>query len=154
MVKKEGNKMKNVNEVFQLSKDLSIEIKKAFGNLGFKDDNDFQNIDTSTLSSDEMLSYDELRKAFSNLESFNHILEYLTSPIEFEGTIPESGNGRFVLNNGFEFTSGNRIEALIYNDFLDQMSWVKTSVESNENGYYLVGYRHISLEGLKVRLRK
>jgi hypothetical protein len=145
--------MKSINEVFEMSKDLSFEIKKAFRGVGFKDEEDFQDVDTSLLSADEMLRYEELKKAFSKLEDFNYILEYLTSPAKTEGIIHENENGRFELDNGFEFTSGNRIEALIYDDFYDQMAWVKTSVESNEKGYYLVGHQHTSMEGLKVRIR-
>ena len=52
-----------------------------------------------------------------------------------------------------EFTSGNRIEALIYDDNYEIERWVKTSVEHDGNGYYLVGYKDVNMEGLLVRIR-
>ncbi|OTN83995.1 hypothetical protein A5819_003545 [Enterococcus sp. 7E2_DIV0204] len=145
--------MKKLNECLAASKVLSGEIKRTFREMGYKDEEDFYDIDTHAFTPDESLMYNELRKAFAKLEDFNYILEYLNSPIQFTGTLRENENGRFELENGYEFTSGSRIEALVYFDFDDTEAWVRTSVESNEKGYYLVGYNNIPLAGLKVRVR-
>lgn len=145
--------MKKINDYFKASNELSREVRKSFRSLGYKNDEEFQNMDINSLTPEEMLIYTELRKAFEKLEDYNYIMDYLSLPIKYEGIIHKNANGRYELDNGFEYTSGNRIEALIYDDFLDCLSWVKTSVESNEDGYYLVGHRHVSMDGIKVRIR-
>ncbi|MGM0220126.1 DUF5348 domain-containing protein [Enterococcus sp. AZ126] len=145
--------MKGINDCLAASKELSGEKKRTFREMGYKDEEDFYDIDTHAFTPGKSLMYNELRKAFIKLEDFNYILEYLNSPIQFEGLLRENENGRFELENGDEFTSGSRIEALVYFDFNDRESWVRTSVESNESGYYLVGYNNVPMAGLKVRAR-
>lgn len=51
-----------------------------------------------------------------------------------------------------EFTSGDGIEVLIYDDFYDKKCWKKTRVE-HDGDYYLVGYSNIPMQGLKARIR-
>lgn len=145
--------MKTIQEYLVASKVLNEEIERSFRKLGYKDEESFQDIDIDSFTPDEMLTYNELRKAFDKLEDFNYLVQYLETPVKKEGIIRENENGRFELENYYEFTSGSRIEALIYDDFYDKDIWVRTSVESNTNGYYLVGYRNVSMEGLKVRIR-
>ena len=49
---------------------------------------------------------------------------------------------------------GHAIEALITDDRHDVPYWTRTRVEHDGTGYYLVGHRDTSLNGLVIRTRK
>lgn len=146
--------MSKINQFLDVSRKLSNEIKREFRSLGYKDEEDFQDMSLDATSSEEMLLCSELRKVFEKLEDINAIVEYLSLPIKYEGTLHKNEGGRYELENGYEFTSGSRIEALVFDDFYEKEEWVKTSVESNEKGYYLVGHRNVQMEGIKARVRE
>lgn len=89
-------------------------------------------------------------KAGDKLEGIVWMLERAFAEIADEGFLKKGTNGRYSLN-GFEFTSGATIEFLAEDS--DGMRWVQSRIEHNGRDYYLVGHQHLSLKGLKVRLK-
>ena len=89
-------------------------------------------------------------------------LEYLNKSILFEDTLILRPDGRYgTRNNKTYYTSGSGIEFLINEEvlgedgyFTDKPAWRTSTVEHNGTDYYIVGYKDVDLNGLKVRVRK
>jgi intergrase/recombinase len=102
---------------------------------------------------EQLLLLDEFKGILEKLEDVKRDIDYLNRPIVYTGFLQKNSRDRYETEYK-EFTSGNCIEVLIYDDFYEKNRWVITSVEHNGKDYYLVGYSKIAIQGLKVRIRK
>ena len=73
---------------------------------------------------------------------------------QIEGILQKNETGRYELNGSYEFTSGYPIEFYYDDPVSGEKLWVKTSVEHDGADYYLVRFKHVSMEGLKARVPK
>jgi hypothetical protein len=62
-------------------------------------------------------------------------------------------DGRYICD-GYELTSGYRLEVLIYDENEECYRWVATRIEHNGEDYYLVGLRDASLASIRERIRE
>ena len=102
--------------------------------------------------SEERLLENEINKILEKLDYIHGDIKYLTSSIKDEGYLSKNTNGRYELN-GYEYTCGNGIEVLLYDEWSERFDWSITRIEHDGNDYYAVGHSDICLDGVKARRR-
>lgn len=103
---------------------------------------------------EQLLLRDELRVAADHMAKAYQTIRYLAEPVKSTSKLRLNSTGRYETEDGFVFTCGSLIEALVDDGVHDGPYWTVTSVEYGPNGYYLVGHRDVCLNGLTVRFRK
>ena len=111
-------------------------------------------------TADERQRLEEYRNILYKLDEIKSNLAYYDRPIRETGKLHLNSQRRYETDKGHYYTSGSGIEFLRTEEVLNYDTqeweeveiWTASRVESN-NGYYIVGYPHLSLDGLKVRIR-
>lgn len=145
--------MENLRELLAEVSKLSVSIDKILRASEFYQYDDLSGLDMDLDNPDEIFLHEELRNVLAQLDKAKCAVEYLESPIMGEYVLHKNGSGRYECEV-HEFTSGNTIECLVFDDFDERFKWVATRVEHNGEDYYLVGYKNMSMDGLKIRIRK
>lgn len=145
--------MENLRDLFKAVSAISGSIDKILRESEFYEYDDLSGLDMDFENPDDMLLWEELRMVLGQLDSVKSTIAYLERPVVGEYVLHKNDQGRYECPV-HEFTSGNAIECLIFDDFYERFKWVATGVEHNGEDYYLVGYKNVSLEGLKIRVRK
>jgi len=136
-----------MNELNKINEDIKNLLKKS-SECDYGD-----NINYEDNPNDRMLK-NEIYNVLSMLDDVMIKLDYLNKPILFEGYLKKNKNRRYELN-GIEFTCGNIIEALIYDDdFYDgKECWVRSRIEHNGKDYYIISSADEKIDNLKIRVR-
>lgn len=108
-------------------------------------------VETNSLN-DELIK-SELERVAEQLDNIRIRLNYLNRPITVEGVLKCDVNGRYSLGD-FEYSCASSIEFLFVDEEDDSSQWIISSVEGNEDGYYIKGYKKVKMEGLTVRRRE
>ena len=145
--------MNDLEKVLSSASILSWKIGAILIESKFEEYDDLSGLNIDSNDEEQLLLQDELRSILGHLENAKRDIDYLNKPIAYTGYLQKNSRGRYETGDK-EYTSGNGIEVLIYDDFYEKNRWVKTRVEHNGKDYYLVGYGDISMQGLKVRIRK
>lgn len=147
----------NLNKLQAELKDLHGTIKTLLRYSKYSECNDLSGLedDFENLSADERLVLDELRGVMEHLEDVSYLLSYLERPIKHEDVLHFNPRSERYECDYHEYTCGNRIEFLWYDEFDECERWSVSRVEHSREagGYYIVGYRSVSLDGLRVRFR-
>ena len=147
----------NLNKLQTELKELNYSIKNLLRYSKYGEYNDLSGLDNdfTTLTADERLVLNELCGVMEHLENVNYSLDYLEKPIKHEDILHFNPRSERYECDYHEFTCGNRIEFLWYDEFAECEKWTISSVEHSKEagGYYIVGYRSVSLDGLRVRFR-
>lgn len=108
---------------------------------------------------DGLFKMDEYRSILYKLQSVMDELEYLRRPIKITGRLRRNDQDRYEVD-GMELTCGTGIEYLAcdnqhWDAGTDTNSpyWKYSSIEHDGTDYYLTADKHVSLEGLTVRMR-
>ena len=141
----------NIQQLYNNFSDLNKEISTILKQSGFDTHNDLYDLDCGS-DSDSLMLREELTDVLDHLDVVNSILNYLGKKIAGEYTLHKNKNDRYSCDL-HEYTCGNRIEFYYYDDDIEKYRWNISTVEHNGSDYYIVGYRDISLNGLKVRIR-
>ena len=80
-------------------------------------------------------------------------ISYLTLPITEVSILRKGINGKYRTAHGHYYDCRSYIEALVTDEYHDVPYWTRAVVEHNGEDYYLVGYKDIPMQGLKVRVR-
>lgn len=118
---------------------------------------DYKQIKTA----DQWQQLEEYRGILYKLDEVQSTLAYYERPIREVSRIYRNETGRYEMDRGHYYTSGNSIEFLrveeTYNYDADKWEdtpiWTTSRVEHNGQEYYIVGYSGVELSGLKVRVR-
>lgn len=145
--------MKNLGELLEMSQKLNTEIKRLLKESTYLEYDDLSKLDIDYKDAEQLLLQEQLWKVLQELEEVSGRLDYLALPIKEVSRLHKNSDGRYETKGGHYYTSGCRVEALVSDSFRTVPYWVRTSIEHDGNDYYLVGYREVELEGLKVRLR-
>ncbi|WP_313563729.1 DUF5348 domain-containing protein [Ruminiclostridium cellobioparum] len=145
--------MNDLEKVLSSASSLSWKIGELVKESKFEEYDDLSGLNINYTDEEQLLLQDELRAILDHLEKAKRDIDYLNRPIAYTGYLHKNSRGRYETGDK-EYTSGSGIEVLIYDDFYEKNRWVKTRVEHNGDDYYLVGYGDISMQGLKVRIRK
>ena len=141
----------NIQQLYNNFSDLNKEISTILTQSGFDTHNDLYDLDCGS-DPDSLMLREELTDVLNHLDVVNSILNYLGKKIAGEYTLHKNKNDRYSCDL-HEYTCGNRIEFYYYDDDIEKYRWNISTVEHNGSDYYIVGYRDISLNGLKVRIR-
>ena len=95
-------------------------------------------------NAEDFFLYQEL---YDKLDDAYRLLRYLSKEIIGEYHLYLNESGRYEAFKGTYYTSGSSIE------FLYEGRWHLSTVESNSEQYYIVHFKNLDLEGLKVRIR-
>ena len=140
-----------INEAILAAQKLKSEADFLMHEVGY-DGYDCDKIEQDNMSIEDRLLLSELEKSLHGLEQFVAVIDYISLPIKAEGTLLKNANGRYEFE-AREYTSGCRIEYLVYDDFEGREDWHLSRVEHNGDDYYIVANNGLSLDGLRVRIR-
>ena len=141
-----------IKEVFRKVAKLTTEIKELEMAVDF--DYGYLNINYDESSADDMQVYYALLDVYDKLHDVKNKLEYHETPVDRESVLHKNLYGRYVSEDGYEFSCGCHIEYLKYLEGRECYTWKNSRIEADENGYYIVGDRDIRLDGLRVRFRR
>ena len=145
--------LNDLEKVFGEVSNIGRAIGKVVKQSTYNEFDDLSGLQIDYDNAEQLFLLDELRGILEKLDTANDRIAYLNKPIIYEGTLHKNSSGKYETENGDYYTSGNTIEAFIYDDYREKERWAKTSVESDGIEYYLVHYKDISMQGLKVRIR-
>ena len=130
---------------------LLREVDKLLGDTNFLIDEEAQlDIDTSDPS-----QVFEQEEANSLLKMFNKCKDksyYLLRVVQHEGTITMNDWEQYELD-GVVLECGTILEVLLYDEQKERYHFVTTSIECDNQGYYLTCNGQHDIKGLKARLR-
>ncbi|ASA21985.1 DUF5348 domain-containing protein [Paenibacillus donghaensis] len=86
------------------------------------------------------------------LDDVRRAIRSMVAPVLKEGVLFKRQNGRYELQDGTYFTSGESIEYLLEEPGEDSR-WVSSRIEHNGEDYYLFGRMELPLQGLRVRIK-
>ncbi|PET53638.1 hypothetical protein CN514_18730 [Bacillus sp. AFS001701] len=139
----------NIKELQKELFELTYKIERILSMVDDQPDN----IDYDPNNPDECMLYYKYRSMIDKLSDINYELNYLKRPIKEEGALYKQSNGKYTINGDYEFSSGSRIEVLVYDDLDEREEWVSTRIEHTNNDYYFFHLKETPLEGAKVRRR-
>lgn len=146
--------MSTLKGLLEKSINLNEDIKNILKYADYERYYDLSGLEINSSDPDELMLLDELQDVISKLSDVSNILEYLSKAILMTGYLVKNQLGRYELDNGKHYyTSGNRIEAYIYDDYNESYKWVISTVEHNGKDYYVKGYPTVKMDGLQVRIR-
>lgn len=127
----------------------------------YREYDDLSGVNYSVRNPDDLLLIDEYKNMLYKLSDVQYDLEYLSKSILFEDTLVLRLDGRYGTSNGKTYyTSGSGIEFLINEEvleedghFTDKPAWRTSTVEHNGTDYFIVGFKDIDMNGLRVRVR-
>ena len=140
---------------------LQKQIATVLNISGYREDEDLSGVNYSIRNSEDLLLIAEYKSMLYKLSDMQYKLEYLSKSVLFEDMLILRPDGRYGTSNGKAYyTSGSGIEFLcsveVLNEegyFEDVQAWRLSSVEHNGSDYYIVGYKDVDMNGLKVRVR-
>lgn len=144
--------MNDLQKVLDSASKLSNAIGELLKQSTYIDYDDLSGLQIDRNDPEQWLLWDELRGIMGRLDNAKRDIDYLNRPVVYTGVLQKNSSGRYETDKK-EYTSGNGIEVLIYDDFYEKNRWIATRVEHDGEDYYLVGYRDIQMQGLKVRVR-
>ena len=153
--------MGTLKELQEEMQKLSSQIATVLSVSKYRDYDDLSGIEYSTNNPDDLLLIDEYKSILYKLSDVQYDLEYLNKSILFEDTLILRPDGRYgTRNNKTYYTSGSGIEFLINEEvlgedgyFTDKPAWRTSTVEHNGTDYFIVGFKDIDMNGLRVRVR-
>lgn len=138
-------------EMFELNEEIKYLLKKT----GFAEYEELEKVEADHSNPDDLFILHELRAACYRLSEASDDISYLEGEIIGEYKLKKNSCGRYETPK-HEYTCGNTIEFMYYDEFDERNVWAVSSVEHDGNDYYITGsrYKGIQLEGLTVRQRK
>lgn len=119
----------------------------------YPDYDDLSGLDIDFADGEQLLLWEELRHITDNLADVQEYISYLTRPIVEESRLRKGPAGKYWTVKGHYYDCCSSIEALVTDEYHDVPYWTRTTVEHNGEDYYLVGYKNLPMNGLRVRVR-
>lgn len=146
--------MATISQALNQAMELRRSIRALLRVSSYNEYCDLDGLDIDYTDSEQLFQLDELRCIIEKLADVEDVLHYLSLPIQEVSQLRKNSFGQYKTRGGQVFYCGNRIEALISDDYHDVPYWSRTRVEHDGTNYYLVGHRGVSLDGLTIRTRK
>ena len=115
--------------------------------------NDLSGLDIDFHDGEQILIWDELRRITNQLADVQEYISYLTRPVIEVSRLRKGTAGKYRTAKGHFYDCRSSIEALVTDEYHEVPYWTRTTVEHNGEDYYLVGYKGLSMDGLRVRVR-
>ena len=119
----------------------------------FTDYGDLSGLDIDFSNGEQLLLWEELRRITDKLADVQEYVSYLTPPITEVSCLRKGTAGKYRTANGHYYDCRSSIEALVTDEYHDVPYWTRTIVEHNGEDYYLIGYKNLPMNGLRVRVR-
>lgn len=142
----------NIQQLHNELSELNINIERILTQSGFDIHNDLYDMECGS-DPDSLMLREELTDVLDHLDIASSILIYLNKRVAGEYTLHKKSNGRYGCEI-CEYSCGNRIEFYGYDGDLEKYRWYISRIEHDGNDYYIVGFRKVRLDGLKIRIRK
>jgi len=145
-----------IKEALNKMSDLNDEVKRVLKEINYKDFGDLSGLKNDGGPEDTLIR-DELIDAAEHLDKFRRIINYLNRKVVKQGVLKLNERGRYEIvedEDEYEYTCGNAIEFLYYDDYDEREKWRISRVEATKGKYYIVGYEKLKMDGLKVRVRE
>lgn len=146
--------MADVESVMAETLGMRREISRLLRASSYNEYDDLSGLKINDEDSEQLFLLDELRKIMDKLADAEDRMSYLSRPIVETSRLHKNEVGKYETAHGHYYCCGNRIEALVSDDWHEVPYWTRTSVEHDGADYYLVGHRDVILNGLTVRVRK
>lgn len=145
--------MKDLKQVLAETNGLYCKIDSILGSSTYDDCSDLSDLEINYKDSEQLFLLGELQAIMQKLDEVRGKLIYLSLPIIEVSRLHRNESGRYETDGGHYYTCGSPIEALVDDGCRDVPYWVWSRLESNDKGYYLVGYGNVDMDGLTVRVR-
>lgn len=119
----------------------------------YTDYDDLSGLDIDFTDGEQLLLWEELRRITDKLADVEEYISYLNRPITEVSRLRKGTAGKYRTAKGHYYDCCSSIEALVTDEYHDVPYWTRTTVEHNGEDYYLVGYKGLPMEGLRVRVR-
>lgn len=150
---KRGVIMAELKDLTMKLKRLSNDIDDILSYSRYRDYDDLSGVDYNN-DSETLLLVEEYKSILNRLEYIADTMEYLDRPIKEQEVLYLNQSERYqIKGSNHYYTSGSRIEFLVYDKWNNVKAWHISSVEHNGTDYYIVGYPSVLLDGLTVRTR-
>ena len=110
-------------------------------------------LDIDRTDSEQLLLWEELRRITDKLADVQEYVSYLTRPITEVSILRKGTAGKYRTAKGHFYDCRSSIEALVTDEYHEVPYWTRTIVEHNGEDYYLIGYKNLPMNGLRVRVR-
>lgn len=138
-----------LSEAIELNRSISQFLKfSAYLNC-----NDLSGLDIDFSDGEQLLLLDELRHITDKLADVQEYVSYLTRSIMEVSILRKGTAGKYRTAKGHFYDCRSNIEALLTDEYHEVPYWTRTIVEHNGKDYYLVGYKNLPMDGLRVRVR-
>lgn len=146
--------MANLKELTEELKKLQEQIDIVLSLSGYSQYGDLE-VEYDPHNPDDMLLANSYSLLMDKLASVQNRLKYLHKPIKCEGSLSLRPDGRYgISGTNIYFTSGSKVEFLDTNGVIDKIPvWRIGTVEHDETGYFIMYYKYVKLDGLRVRIR-
>ena len=119
----------------------------------YTDYDDLSGLDIDFADGEQLLLLDELRRITDQLADVQEYISYLTRPVTEVSRLRKGTAGKYQTAKGHFYDCRSSIEALVTDEYHEVPYWTRTIVEHNGEDYYLVGYKDLPMDGLRVRVR-
>ena len=119
----------------------------------YTDYDDLSGLDIDFADGEQLLLLDELRRITDQLADVREDISYLTRPVTEISRLWKGTAGKYRTAKGHFYDCRSSIEALVTDEYHEVPYWTRTIVEHNGEDYYLVGYKDLPMDGLRVRVR-
>ena len=138
-----------LSEAVKLNRSISQFLKFST----YTDYDDLSGLDIDFTDGEQLLLWEELRRITDKLADVEEYISYLTRPITEVSRLRKGTAGKYRTAKGRYYDCCSSIEALVTDEYHNVPYWTRTTVEHNGEDYYLVGYKGLPMEGLRVRVR-
>lgn len=146
--------MADLKMVLEKTNDIKWKIDSILRYSTYNDYDDLSGLDIDYRDSEQLFLLDELQAIMKCLGEVKGRLAYLSLPVLEVSRLHRNRSGRHETDGGHYYTCGSPIEALVQDGYREVPYWMWTRLESNAEGYYLVGYGNVDMDKLTVRVRR
>lgn len=146
---------KTLQELLSEAQTLKTQIYSFLKSATYDKSDSLEGLNINYKDPEQLLLLDEFRNITEHLGAVYQAISYLSLPIQSTSTLHLTPDGRYLTtNDGYTYTSGDLIEALVEDEYRDVPYWTLSRIEYGPDGYYIYGNKDVNLNGITVRSRK
>ena len=145
--------MANLQTVFAEAVKLERDISRFLKVSTYPDYDDLSGLDIDFSDGEQLLLLDELWRVADKLADVQEYIAYLSRPVTETSRLRKGTAGKYRTAKGHFYDCSSNIEALVTDEYHAVPYWTRTTVEHDGEDYYLVGYKGLPMNGLRVRVR-
>ena len=145
--------MANLQTVFAEAVKLERDISRFLKVSTYPEYDDLSGLDIDFSDGEQLLLLDELWRVAGKLADVQERIAYLSQPVTETSRLRKGTAGKYRTAKGHFYDCRSSIEALVTDEYHAVPYWTRTTVEHDGEDYYLVGYKGLPMNGLRVRVR-